>query len=87
MKPHDHTFNSLSLSFLHIFEPRNQSEIQGMETHMNPKERSTQILAYRFNEESCPIFANFCRAVLHLPEGSFELFLTEKKPQTTKQTN
>lgn len=39
MKPHDHTFNSLCLSFLHIFEPRNQSEIQGMETHVNRVQR------------------------------------------------
>lgn len=34
-----HTFNSLAFHFLHIFEPRNQSEIQGMETHMNQIQR------------------------------------------------
>lgn len=36
MKPHKyHSSNSLAFSFLHIVEPRNQSEIRGMETHMN----------------------------------------------------
>lgn len=36
MKPHKcNSSNSLAFSFLHIVEPRNQSEIQGMETHMN----------------------------------------------------